>query len=263
MKIAILCICTGKYNQFFAGFYQSCEKFFLTGKAEKVYFVWTDDANLGNGKSNVHVTYKECAGFPADSLFRFDMFLQAEEELKKFDYIYFFNANAEFLTPVNEELLPDKTGLAIGVWGGVEAKRHPMFWSYERNRKSMAYIPPFGKDYRLYMGGLNGGRSKEYLDMCRLLAKNIHDDYDRGIIAIAHDQSHINAYLRTHPCKVISPDFCWPEEWEPEGFEPKIIFRDKVRLNIYFNKGRENGLKARIKRGGLLLFHAVRWYLYI
>lgn len=263
MKIAILYICTGKYNQFFEGFYQSSENYFLAGKADKHYFVWTDDDSLGKGKSNVYIYHKECAGFPADSLFRFEYFLQAEKELESFDYIYFFNANTEFLTPVNEELLPDKTGLAMGVWGGVEAKRHPMFYSYERNRKSLAYIPPFGKNYRLFMGGLNGGRTKEYLEMCRILAKNIREDYSRRIVAIAHDQSHINAYLRSHPCKVIEPEYCWPEEWKADNFEPKIIFRDKVRLNISFNKGRDRSRKGKLKKGMKLLWNAIRWYIFI
>lgn len=223
MKIAVLYICTGKYNQFFEGFYSSCEQYFLAGKADKEYFVWTDDDTLGEGLSNVHIYHKECAGFPADSLFRFEIYLQAEEVLKKFDYIYFFNANTLFIAPVNEEILPDKTGLAMGVWGGKEEKRHPMFYAYERNRKSLAYIPPYGKNYKLFMGGLNGGRSKEYLEMCHTLAKNIRDDYNRGIIAIAHDQSHINAYLRVHPCKAIPPSYCSPEEFAPPQNDRKRI----------------------------------------
>lgn len=44
--------------------------------------------------------------------------MQAEEQLKKYDYIYFINANALFLKPVGEEILPDETGLAMGIWRG-------------------------------------------------------------------------------------------------------------------------------------------------
>ena len=106
MKLAILYICTGKYNQFFQDFYNSSEKYLLINDSEKHYFVWTDDDNLYVA-DNVILIHKNCAGFPADSLFRFEMFLQAEEELKSFDYIYFFNANALFLRPVGEEILPN------------------------------------------------------------------------------------------------------------------------------------------------------------
>ena len=79
-KIAVLYICTGKYNQFFDGFYKSAMKYFMTNH-EKTFFVWTDDDHIADGLPNVRVIHKESAGFPADSLFRFEMYLQAEEDL--------------------------------------------------------------------------------------------------------------------------------------------------------------------------------------
>ena len=102
MKVAILYICTGKYNQFFKGFFESCEKYLLKDIAQLEYYVFTDDMSLSD-EANVHLIKKECAGFPADSLFRFDMFLQVRQELEKTDYIYFFNSNAEFKAPVGKE----------------------------------------------------------------------------------------------------------------------------------------------------------------
>lgn len=162
MTIAILYICTGKYNQFFSGFYKSAEKYLLVD-AEKHYFVWTDDDQLAVGHPDVHIYHKECAGFPADSLFRFEMFMQAEEQLKKYDYIYFINANALFLKPVGEEILPDETGLAMGIWRGTREKQHPMLYPYERNKMSLAYVAPYQPPYVYFMGGLNGGTPEAYL----------------------------------------------------------------------------------------------------
>lgn len=267
MKIAILYICTGKYNQFFNGFYDSSERFFLHGKAQKEYFVWTDDDAISAGRPNVVTIHKECRGFPADSLFRFEMFLQAEEELRGYDYIYFFNANAEFKQPVNEEILPDETGLAMGLWYNQEKPWWnpwrildlPAFFCYEHNKKSLAYIPPFEKNYKQYMGGLNGGRTKEYLEMINTLSTNIRIDYENGIIAIAHDQSHINAYMRAHKCKALPKEMCWPEEWA-SSFEPKIVFRDKMKMGEPFVKGRNPSAWGRIKRLLIRMRHAIEWY---
>lgn len=261
MEIAILYICTGKYNQFFEEFYESAMKYFMTDH-EKTFFVWTDDDHIADGLPNVQVIHKECAGFPADSLFRFEMCLQAEKDLKKFDYIYFIQANAKFLQPVGEEILPDETGLSMGIWGGVSLTRPTCLQPYERNKKSLAYVAPYGKNYIYYMGGINGGTSEAYLAMVRTLAANIRDDYNRGIIAKVHDQSHINAYMRTHVCKIITPEYCWPEEI-PSDFEPKMIFRDKVKVDPYFNKGRKFTTVARMKKAFRMLWHAIRWYLYI
>ena len=94
MKVAILYICTGRYACFFPGFYESAERCLLP-EARKHYYVWTDDDALADGLDNVTLIHKECAGFPADSLFKFDLFLQVEEELRQYDYVYFMNSNTE------------------------------------------------------------------------------------------------------------------------------------------------------------------------
>lgn len=260
MKIAILYICTGRYNQFFKDFYKSSEKYFLTN-TEKEYFVWTDDENLAKGCDNVKIIEKQCAGFPADSLFRFEMFLQVETELKKFDYIFFFNANALFIQSVGTEILPDESGLSMGIWPGKREHQHPMFHPYERNRKSLAYIAPYGENYTYYMGGLNGGTSDTYLQMIRTLCHNIREDYEKGIIAKFHDESHINAYMRTHSCKKLGREYCLPEEWKTDGETPKIILRNKVLVDSYFNKGRSFSSWARLCKGCSILWNIFRWYL--
>ena len=189
------------------------------------------------------------------------MFLQAEEKLKKYDYIYFFNANSEIRRPIGEEILPDDSGLAMGIWPGKREHQHPMFFPYERNKKSLAYVAPHGKNYTYFMGGLNGGTSKAYLQMIHTLSDNIRDDYNRGIIAKAHDESHINAYLRTHACKKLGREFCLPEEWIQAGEKPKNVFRNKVLVDSYFNKGRKFNLWARLKKGCNILWNAIIWYI--
>ena len=262
MKLAVLYICTGRYKKFFAGFYDSARKYLLV-EAEKTFFVWTDDDSLGEGKPDVRILHKECAGFPSDSLFRYEMFLEIEDELRDYDYIYFFNANAEFRQMTDSEIFPDESGLAVGVWYGRRERQHPMFYPYERNKKSRAYVKPYGKDYVYFMGGLNGGKADNYLQMIKALSQNIRNDYDEGIVAKVHDESHINAYLRSHPCKKIGRECCWPEEWEAKDFTPKMVFRDKVLQDSYFDKGRKHSLLAKAKKAAGMAWSAVRWYLYI
>lgn len=260
MTVAILYICTGKYSQFFEGFHKSCDKYFLP-EFSKTYFVWTDKEDILVGKTDVFFFKKKCEGFPADSLFRFEMFLQAEEELKKYDYIFFFNANTEIKQEVGLEILPDHTGLSMGVWPGRVQMRSAMFYPYERNKLSLAYVAPYGKNYIYYMGGINGGTSEAYLKMMHVLCENIKDDYERGIIAKVHDESHINAYLRIHSCKRLGAEFCWPEEWKAVGFSPKIVFRNKVYIDSSFNKGRNRSLSRKIKKCLRMVKDAIAWYI--
>lgn len=262
MRLAILYICTGRYNQFFPDFYKSCEEHLLKGNADKEYFIWTDDLNISN-HSNVHIIEKQCEGFPKDSLFRFEMFLQKKEELKNFDYIYFFNSNAKFLHPVGKEILPSfEDSFLIGAqWPGKrKPSNHPMFFPYERRKNSLAYIEPYKAPYIYFMGGINGGKAVEYLEMIETLACNIQVDYNNGIIAKVHDESHINKYFRDHKCKILTSEYCWPEEWNCD-FNPKIIFRDKVKLDPYFNKGRDHSIKGKVIKSFKVMQHAIQWYI--
>lgn len=257
MKIAILYICTGKYNQFFDGFYASSEKYFLKGIAKIEYFVFTDDMNLSNSQ-NVHLFKRECKGFPLDSLFRFDMFLSIKENLKDFDYVFFFNANMLFVAPVGIEFIPQKEKLMAVLHPGYYNK--PVFlYPYERNKKSTAYIPPFKNNYHYYMGSLNGGGIKEYMKLIEECSKNIHIDYEANYIAMVHDESHLNKYLSEHNCLKLSPAFAYPEG-KKLPFIPKIIIRDKVKFDPYFDKGRNHSLFGKIKKGWLMLVRAIQWY---
>lgn len=261
MKIALLYICTGIYNQFFEGFYSSAKKYLLKDKAVLDFFVWTDDDTLYKGASDVHVIHKKCEGFPADSLFRFRMFLQVRDVLSRYDYIYFFNANAEFLQPVEEEILPDSTGLVAALWPqNHKIFKYSSFFPYERNKKSLAYIPPFDGPYHYFMGGVNGGTSGAYLEMITTLYRNIEKDYRNGIVAIVHDESHLNKYLHQHSCKILKEDLAWPEEWNGVK-SPKIIFREKTKFNDTFKKGRDKSLWGKFKFLLEKINLAIKWYL--
>lgn len=265
MKIAILYICTGKYNQFFNDFYESAEKYFLVGKAEKEYYVFTDDMELSDA-ANVHLNYKKYEGFPVDSLFRFDMFLRVREEISKCDYAYFFNANMLFVAPVGEEFLPSKAEMTAVIHPGkYKTWFHSSLYPYERNKRSMAYIAPFEGTYQYYMGSLNGGSSKAFLAFAEECSKRTHADYDKGIIAIFHDESHLNKYMRDVMGEGLSTEYAVPEGWKMP-FEPKIILRDKAKAFPDckdFTKGRDFSLRGRVIKCFGMIVHLLRWYLFI
>ena len=262
MKTAILYICTGKYNQFFSGFYESCEKFFLADESEKTYFVWTDDLTLSQS-DNVRIFEKHCEGFPKDSLFRFDMFLPAEDELKSFDYVFFFNSNMLFLKPVQaREFVPTESDGFLCALDADFDKVYPhvSFYPYERNKRSLAYIPKDRKSYRYFHGGVNGGRTKEYLELIHTLSDNVRKDYDNGIIAQYHDESHLNRYLLDRRCKSLHSDLYGMDENANSSATAKIIIRDKTKVDAYFNKDRGYGVRRKIKRGLQLIGQIVTWY---
>ena len=92
-KVAVLYIATGKYVRLWPGFLESAEKYLLKS-CEVEYFVFTDVDHLAEEEDNprIHRIFQEPMPWPYTTLLRFEIFLKAEEQLKAFDYIYFFNA---------------------------------------------------------------------------------------------------------------------------------------------------------------------------
>ena len=252
-KVAILYICTGRYAQFFDGFYESAERYLLPG-VEKRYFVFTDQEQLTQAE-NVELLIRPCRGFPEDSLLRFDRFLEIREQLEAYDYTFFFNANMRFVAPVGEELLAEE--LTVVLHPGYYDKpvwRYP----YERNKQSEAYIPANEEDYHYYMGSLNGGRTEAYLKLIETCSQQIHHDLEKGIIACYHDESHLNHYLRHHKCKALDPSYAYIEG-SKLPFEPKILLIDKTKIDSYFDKGRDHSLWGRLKKGIGIVASATFW----
>jgi len=228
MKIAILYICTGKYDVFWHGFYESSEKYFLINH-EKFYFIFTDSAEIRVNNSRIKLIYQQKLGWPYDTLFRFNMFLRIENILDTFDYIYFLNANMIFVSPVDEEVFPKEEDC------GLMAVKHPLYYNkqplefpYEQNHMSTAYIDKLRGHY-YFMGGFNGGIAKSYLDLIRELNKNIQSDLAMKIIAIWHDESHLNQYLNNKQIKILSPSYGYPENYDLP-FDAKIIILDKSKF---------------------------------
>lgn len=229
MKIGILYICTGKYIQFFNAFFKSSEAYFFKGH-EINYFVFTD-GNLDKFEKNkrIHRIAQEKLGWPYDTLMRFHMFSRVSDVLRSMDFLFFFNANMKFVRAVGTDILPNESEhWLVGV-------KHPYFFdkdsadfTYENNPESAAYISvEEGTFY--YQGCLSGGRTFEYLKLSEKLSKNIDVDLSKDIVAVWHDESHLNRYFLDHKPKQLDSGYACPEEWNLP-FEKKIVQISKDRL---------------------------------
>lgn len=247
MEIGILYIAIGKYVAFFNDFYKTCEKYFLVD-TPKTYFVFTDQPFLEfRYKENVIICSQKNLGWPGNTLFRFDMFLSIEKEIIKFDYLFFFNGNTLFQERIDLlEILPNKSDSFLVGLSWLNVYTNKLKFPYERNINSTAYIAyEDGKYY--YQGGLNGGRTKEYIQLMKYCSLNIHKDLEHGIIACNHDESHINKYFLDKKIKLLGLCYGCPEEWV-EAKKSKIIFRDKnvVLGKKYIDKMKRRGFVKKI-----------------
>ncbi len=221
MKIGILNIATNNYKLFLNDLHDSIEKYFLTDH-EKKYFVWSDDESF-NFKHDVHHIKIDAQGYPGDTLFRYHYFLMAKKELLECDYIFYLDADMRIVDNVKEEVLTELLGV-----------QHPGFWEEtkksgtpESRTESTAYVNP--SDITQYCcGGFNGGTPKSFLKMSETIAKNINIDAEKEIIAVWHDESHLNKYFSENPpTKVLDCGYCAPESAWSVPFQNKILALDK------------------------------------
>ncbi len=215
-KVGLLIVATGKYIEFVEPLLDSADKYFCPDH-EVTYFIFTD-GELPE-RSNVKMLYQKRLGWPLDTLMRLSIYYQHRDALQDMDYIFATDADMRFVDIVEDEILSDRV-----------ATQHPGFvgrrGSYEKRSISTSYVAP--KEGRTYFaGGFNGGSKDEFLKMARTITENIQKDLQIGIIAVWHDESHINRYfIDNPPTCILSPSYCYPESWKLP-YERRLLALDK------------------------------------
>ena len=193
MKVGILYICTGAYTVFWPDFFQSFQQNFLPG-VEKTYYVFTDAERIDHDDDPaVRRIYQKAYDWPYSTLKRFAVFLQAEEELRSCDYLYFANANllcTAQITPADVLPRPEKgedlvVACHLGYW-----HKKPCFLPYDRNPRSRACMP-YNAGQVYVAGGFNGGTAQAFLWLCHTLNDRTEADLADGVIARWHDESQL------------------------------------------------------------------------
>ena len=182
------------------------------------------------------------------TIHKFHYLCRYAEELGKFDHVYLLDADMRVVAPVGREIL-----------GDLVATRHPYFYDktpaefiYERNPESTACIP-MGSGTAYVMGAFFGGRWTNLLAMARDRAAAIDADEAKGVVALWHDESHLNRYVFEHPeTQLLSPGYCYPEGVEIP-FEPRILALDKDHAVI-----RSTGWQTWLIRGERLVGKVAR-----
>lgn len=232
MKICILNIATNKYIQFVEQLLDSVEENFLNGHDISA-LVFTNHEIL-EVSDNVKISQIEHEPWPIPTLKRYHYFLREKEYISQFDYCFYMDVDMRIVDKVGDEIL-----------GDLVATQHPGFWhkdprefTYERRPQSTAYIPE-GQGKMYYAGGFNGGKPEHFLKMAETIVNNIDEDLKNDLIAVWHDESHMNKYLFENPPTVeLTPSYCYPEgikfnpTWWHVPFEPKILALEKNHAEV-------------------------------
>jgi histo-blood group ABO system transferase len=178
--------------------------------------------------------------WPAPTLKRFEYFSLAESLIRESNFSFYIDVDSLFIRDI------ELSNLGINEdFKGMIGTLHPGYYGRcgtpERRPISLAYIPKEANN-SYYCGGFFGGSSESFLDFIFLMKSNIQNDLEKGIIAIWHDESHLNKYFYTNPPKsVLGVGFTCPEERrfkEDYFMEPYIIFLNKED-HIKIEKGQD------------------------
>jgi histo-blood group ABO system transferase len=200
-KIGLLIIATNKYIDFLQPLITSADKYFNPG--DVTYFIFSDKELEVSSSRNIIKTYTEHKDWPWMTLGRYEIFFKNSDIFKDMDYLFYSDADMLFCSNIGEDILSNRV-----------ATQHPAFrgsrGTPETNPLSLACVYEH-EHMEYFAGGFNGGTTEEYLKMCDIISFKIREDFKKNIIAIWHDESHMNRYfIDNPPTTILNADYCTP-----------------------------------------------------
>lgn len=218
-RVAICHVATGKYNNYVKGIQKDCYQKFLKPHPIE-FFLFTNQPELYQTKTEegvpLHVYTIDRQGFPGDTLYRYKYILQAKQEFKDFDHMFYMDVDFRVFSPPDESQLLVPTGtVATAHLHNIMEKRHTHdnhIGTPETNPNSTACIRPHERMDSYFAGGFQGGEVKSYLQAVQVMHDNIETDQANNVLAKYHDESHWNRYCLDHPpASILSQNYMYVE----------------------------------------------------
>jgi len=94
--------------------------------------------------------------------------------------------------------------------------------SWESNPRSSAFVSR-GSRKTYVCGGVWWGKRKAILDLCSDLASRVRSDEANGVMAVWHDESHLNWWATQNKHGVADPAFCFADGYPQLRGLPRLI----------------------------------------
>lgn len=110
--------------------------------------------------------------------------------------------------------------------------------TWEARKASTAFVAP-GKRSIYVHGAVWLGNRGAVIRMAKELAQRIDDDLSKGIIAVWHDESHLNWYFANSAIKSILPKYfsAWDKGWQFDPSQSFMLSLDKTELDSQLTNG--------------------------
>ena len=218
--INILVLASGaRHSAFAKKMIASVEKYFCTDISKR-FIIFTDDPKSFMGFNESTIVKIDHLPKPLVTLMRFHYFLRVKDLIGDGDLVYYIDSDMEIVKNINiEEIKPNQENQYVAV-------QHP--WSLTqkdndimvcRNEESTAFVQNI-KTY--YQGCFYGAQKKDFYKLVDECNYNINKDLDNRLIAVWHDESHLNKYLHGKNVKTLDYAYSMPLVFDHELSRAKI-----------------------------------------
>jgi hypothetical protein len=242
-SLGILTIATNVYIDYWEDMVMSLDSNLEYGQkcVAHVFTEQTERANIIAKKlKKVSVQVHEIQGYrwPDATIRRYEVFSKFSNLVDQ-DVVMHLDADMIILENVYIDLIDavkEKDVALIahpGFWNRrftwIARIRDYFFWSrsiygsWETRRKSEAYVNP--KSRKPYVcGGIWLGKNQAIFELIKQLAKSVEIDRNNSIMAVWHDESHLNQWASKNDFALLSPEFCFVNEFEHlKQLRPKVL----------------------------------------
>jgi hypothetical protein len=256
-EVGVLTVATNQYIEYWEQMALGADKWLFHGSSVTLH-VFTDQAEraaaIGSRLDRVQVRPIPIPPlrWPAATIERYRLIKDHSRDVRG-ELLLHVDADMVFSSPVGPELDPSHWpgGLALvrhpgyfrpmGLARGAFYARHPgtlasdlVLWrtagglgAWEDRPASQAFVPRASR--RSYLcGGVWFGARDSILRMCSTLADAVEADAEAGLMAVWHDESHLNRYASAHPHAVLGPEYCFVVGYpQLQAHLPRIIAVEK------------------------------------
>ena len=252
VSLGIVTIATNIYIKYWESMVLSLESKIGEGE-ECVAHVFTDQREQAQKiketlrKVRVEIHDIPAYKWPDATIRRYEVFTKFSSEIRQ-DVIMHLDADMLFAENIFWEITQSVRQ------NGISLVSHPGFWnkqlnlravvknffqqaktesgSWEDRKISTAYVPPELR--KVYVcGGIWAGAHEAFFKLTAKLDIAVEIDRKNGVMAVWHDESHLNKWASENDYSLLSPSYCFVNEYAHlKSLKPKVIAltkNDKTR----------------------------------
>ena len=248
--LTFISIATGKYLEYWFNQALSIQEYYKGKSPIKLILLTdqvtsTDEWRKINLEIPIEIISVPSYGWPEATLLRYKLMSDISRNLLEGVCIY-LDADMRFVKTFTEDQFESSPSLRMtfvehpGYWRSTDMGtyfRNPGLiardifrklkfgglGAWETRKVSLAYCER-SRRKRYCCGGIWFGPKVKFLDFINQMSVNVQTDWENGIIAIWHDESHLNKWISENSYNLQDPSYCYASEFRHlKGIRPLVI----------------------------------------